>query len=102
MEPGSTDLADISKSIDEILWGIVHNAHPRRPGKQPRWACVRDAIGCGAGVAMTLCSKFDANPDDMVGEDQLEYLHECGVHVDEDGEVSSWSEEDENQSNRVA
>ena len=53
---------------EKLLWGIVHNAHRRSRDRSFRWKHVRDAVGCGATAAQDLCRRFDANPDDILGE----------------------------------
>ncbi|WJM94660.1 hypothetical protein QEP73_13740 [Pseudomonas defluvii] len=32
--------------------------------KTPRWALMKDAFGCGSGVATALCRRFNLNPDE--------------------------------------
>jgi len=34
----------------------VRNARPRKPGKSPRWAAVRDAFGLGSTYSINLCT----------------------------------------------
>jgi len=55
------EASDRIEADARLLWGVVHNIKGER-GK-PRWSAVREAVGCGSGVAAELCRRFAADPD---------------------------------------
>jgi hypothetical protein len=58
-----------------VAWGVVHNARNTQadnPDEVPRWACVRDAVGCGSTQAHALCREFGLDPDDAMAREDGE------------------------------
>lgn len=59
-------------SAVELVRKAVHNAGMGR-FKMTRRAHVMEIFGEGAGVAMSICEACGADPDEIIGEDEIEY-----------------------------
>lgn len=48
----------------ELLERVMRNIRATTRYRQPRWVLVKDAFGCGSGVANALCREFGLDPDE--------------------------------------
>ncbi|WP_241149530.1 hypothetical protein [Pseudomonas viridiflava] len=51
---------------DDLLRRAVRAVGGSRRNTRPRWALVRDAFGCGSGVATALCRRFGFDPEEVL------------------------------------
>lgn len=63
-------LSGVDMHERDLIGRVVRNV--KGPSKYrskygtPRWALVRDAFGCGSGVATALCREFGFDPDENI------------------------------------
>lgn len=53
-------------SEDELIGRAVRAASGTSRRGTQRWVAMKDAFGCGSGVANALCRRFGFDPDEMV------------------------------------
>jgi hypothetical protein len=76
-------------NFERVAWGVVHNAFPRGDEQQPRWVVVMAVTGLGSTAAKSLCTHFNCDPDESVGEPQM-HCDWCGVDIP----AKAWAEND--------
>jgi len=66
IESRKITLSGCEFSEDELIRRAVRAASGTHRRGTQRWIAMKDAFGCGSGVAHALCRRFGFDPDEMV------------------------------------